>query len=145
MILKGYLARHHSLADLRRNFGHDLVRCWDGFKALFPAEDLSQHDDIVTTLNASEYLRYPDNLRGFGANITVGFVARQAMGAPVSGIVEPVYQLSVTDLDALMARLFNLCGINPAGYMSRYGEAVEAVERNNVSCRGWFPDRERTR
>lgn len=145
MILKGYLAHHHSLADLKKKFGHDLVRCWAGFKALFSKEDLSQHDDIVTTLNEFEDLRYPDSLLRSGAHITVGFVTRPAMGGPATGVVEPGYQLSVTDLDALMDRLFKLCGINPAGYLSCYGDAVEVVERNNVSCQGWFPEREKLR
>jgi hypothetical protein len=67
------------------------------------------------------------------------------MGGCPSGVVEPGYQLSITDLDALMKRLFKLCGIDPEGYMSAYGDAVEFVERHNVSCQGWFPQREKGR
>jgi hypothetical protein len=38
MVLKGKLAHHHSLADLkdRKKFGHDIVKCWAGLKAIFP-------------------------------------------------------------------------------------------------------------
>lgn len=147
MILKGKLAHHHSLAELkdRKKFGHDLGKCWAGFKAIFPAEPLAAHDDVVQTLNEFEDLRYPDDILHFGAHITIGFVTRPSMGSPDPSIVEPGYQLSVTDLDTLMDRLFKLCGINPEGYMSHYGDAVEVVERHNVTCQGWFPQREQAR
>jgi hypothetical protein len=145
MVLKGKLAHHHSLADLKKKFGHDLAKCWAGLKTLFPAEDLSPHDDVVSTLNEFEDLRYPDDLLKFGAHITIGFLTRSQMGGPSSGTIEPGYQLSITDLDALMGRLFTLCGINPEGYMSVYGDAAEIVERHNINCCGWFPQREKDR
>jgi hypothetical protein len=145
MVLKGKLAHHYSRADLKNQFRHDLARCWRGFKSIFPTEDLSAHDDVVNTLNEFEDLRYPDDMLKFGAHITIGFVTRSQMGGPPSVVVEPGYMLSVTDLDALMARLFKLCGINPEGYMSEYGGAVEIVERYNIHCQGWFPQREKER
>jgi hypothetical protein len=147
MILKGKLAHHHSLADLkdRKKFGHDLGKCWAGFKAVFPAEPLASHDDVINMLNEFEDLRYPDDLLRLGAHISIGFVTRSNMGGPGPTVVEPGYQLSITDLDALMNSVFKLCGINPEGYMSHYGDAGEMVERYNITCKGWFPQRERAR
>jgi hypothetical protein len=138
MVLKGKLAHHHSLADLKKKFGHDLSTCWTAFKAIFPSENLSPHDDVVNTLNEFEDLRYPDDILKFGAHITMGFVTRSKMAGPPSGTVQPGYMLSITDLDALMDGLFNLCRINPRGYMGGYGDAVEIVKRHNVSGQAWF-------
>ena len=140
MLLKGKLAHHHSRADLKNKFGHNLAKCWAGFKAIFPPEDLTPHDDVITTLNEFEDLRYPDKLR-FGAYIMIGFVTRSRMGGPLSGVVEPRFSLSITDIDALMDRLFKLCRINPEAYMSANGDAMEILERNNVTCQGWFTQR----
>lgn len=144
MLLKGKLAHHRSLKKLKK-LGHDLVKCWTAFKSVLPGEDLSQHDDVITLLNEFEDLRYPDDLLKFGAVIIMGFVTRADIGSPSPGTVEPTYTLSVTDLDALMDRLFKLCGINPEAYMKFYGDALEIVERHNVSCKGWFAQREASR
>ncbi len=147
MLLKGRLAHCYSLNDLkdRKKFGHNLGKCWTAFKAIFPTEDLSQFDELVAKLDEFEDLRYPDDILRFGAVISIGFVSRTLMGGPISPRVEPVYQLSITDLDALMDQLFQLCGINPEAYLLAYNNAVEFLEKHNVTCKGWFPHRELAR
>jgi hypothetical protein len=144
MLLKGKLAHHHSLQELKK-ISHDLNKCWIAFKAVFPTENLAPHDDIIDALNEFEDLRYPDNLLKFGAHVTIGLVTRSKMGAKPAATVEPGYQLSITDLDALMNRLFGLCGITPETWLTAQGNAVEFLESHNVSCQGWFPGREQRR
>jgi hypothetical protein len=45
-----------------------------------------------------------------------------------------------------MGCLFTICSINPEPYMAGpREEAVQAIERHNVSSIGWFPRREQLR
>ncbi len=145
MILKGRLAHHHSLKVLKNKLSHHLDKCWTEFKILFPTENLTHFDNVVDKLNEFEELRYPDEILRGGAFISCAFVTAARVPAPGPSVVEPAYVLSVTDIDELMRKLFTLCGINPEGYLGAYSDTIEFLERNNVSCQGWFPQREKDR
>jgi hypothetical protein len=148
MLLKGRLTHAYSVKKLRdaNHFAHDLGNCWAAFKALFPTEDLSGFDKLIAQLHAFESIRYPDNLVKSGAHITIGFVRAQSIPAPSAAPGERVCQLPVTDIDALMNRLFPLCGINPEAYVAGLGDAaIAALDVYNVSSADWFPNWKRAR
>jgi hypothetical protein len=52
----------------------------------------------------------------------------------------PCYKLSVSEMDALISRLFVLCSMNPHAYVGGLNtEARRALESHNASSQGWFP------
>jgi hypothetical protein len=142
MMLKGELSRTASLEDLKDNkkFGHWLPKCWDAFKALFPTEDLSEFDLMISELDKFEMIRYPDNLLGRGASIGIGFnrgrvVQNMKIGHPV-----PEYQIGVGDVDAFFARAMDLCHMNPKayfGFLTEHGR--EMLTKYNAYAKDWLP------
>ena len=144
MILKGFLTQTLSLEQMAKNpYRHHLPSIWREFKRFHPSENLDGFDGLVDRIHEFDSIRYPDNVLKLGAVISTGFVSGNLVSGPTPA--QPVYQLSVTELDELMRTLFRLCGINPEAYFGHRTMAVEAVERDNVSCQGWFRQREQAR
>jgi hypothetical protein len=141
MMLKGRLTHTLTLKQMAANpYRHSLPAIWAAFKALFPSENLNRFDQFIDLLHAFDSIRYPDRLMQQGAQITVGLVTENRLGACDPSRPEPEYRLSITDLDELMNELVRLCSINPQAYLFGHGDAVEVILRHNVSCQGWFPD-----
>jgi hypothetical protein len=141
MLLKGLLSRTHSLEELsRRPFGHNLRKLWNAFKAEFPTEALDQFDDTITTLHSFERLRYPEATTE-GAVLMIHWEPGRHLPPYGSGFMSmPRYQIVVTAIDHLVARIFDFCTWNPAAYTGLLSDyALEAITRNNPACGGWFP------
>lgn len=144
MLLKGQLAKSHTLEQLKKNYSHRLSETWAAFKGLFPAEDLSTFDSLIVALDRFERIRYPDNVLKEGMAATIGWTPAPPRRLEGQGANVPQYELAVTVLDRLVGELFRLCSINPAAYMSHFNlHAVAVLENENPSCKGWFPERER--
>jgi hypothetical protein len=140
MFFKGRLAHRLTLDQMAsRPYGHVLPRIWQEFKGLFH-DDLSGFDGLIQRLHAFDTLRYPDDILECGAHISIGFVSGDLVAGHSPMPNQPVYQLSVTDLDALVSRIFDLCHINPEAYFAPYKGAMEFVKRHNESCSGWFSE-----
>ena len=142
MLLKARLSQTHSLERLsRRPFGHNLCALWNAFKAEFPTAGLDQFDETVATLDRIERIRYPDATIEEGAEIIIQWEPGPASSTYAPEITPPPrYQIVVTEIDWLVARIFEVCSRNPAfftGSMNDY--AREAIMRDNPACSGWFP------
>jgi hypothetical protein len=139
MMLKGELSKTISLKDLDNKFGHWLPKCWAAFKALFPAEDLTEFDSMITGLDPFERIRYPDNVLKDGAGITIGFGRWKAKPGFYTDPV-PEYHLAVGDVDAFFARAIPLCHINPKAYFTFLTEhGIEALTKYNDYAKDWLP------
>jgi hypothetical protein len=143
MLLKGQLAKTLPIAVLKKKYSHNLKRTWKKFKKLFPAEDLSPFDDLLSRLNRFERLRYPDNALSEGMAVAIPLYPPPAQMKLESTVRKsPSYQLAVTDLDRFVATLFCLCSMDPVVYMRHLDQhAVKAVEYENPVSKGWFPNR----
>jgi hypothetical protein len=75
MLLKGRLSRTEPASGFKKKYGHNLIKIWAAFKALFPQEDLSGFDDVIGKLAPFfDGLRYPDKTLSSGAVISVCWV-----------------------------------------------------------------------
>ena len=142
MFLKGKLSKTIPLQDLkdRKKFAHHLPRLWHAFKDLFPAEDLTEFDTMIDGLEKFETIRYPDEILARGAFISLGFGRGKPATDATPGRTVPAYQMGVGDVDALFARLFRLCRLNPKAYftsLSAWGGKV--LTEQNAESKDWLP------
>ncbi len=138
MLLKGELSKTVAMDDLKDKYGHWLPKCWSGFKALFPAEDLSEFDPMIVELDRFEQIRYPNKLLKNGASIGIGFcrgrvILSSSMERPV-----PQYQMGVGDVDAFFARAMPLCHMNPRAYFCLTAEGKEILRKYNDFAEKWL-------
>jgi len=142
MLLKARLSQKRSLKELSRPpFRHKLGALWNVFKAEFPTAGLDQFDDTIATLDRFETLRYPDAILNEGAEIIVMWEPGHSSSTYAPEITPPPrYQIVVTEIDRLVARIFEVSSRNPAfftGWMNEYAQG--AITRDNPACAGWFP------
>ncbi len=138
MLLKARLCHSHTLQELRRPpFRHCLQGSWAAFTSEFPGVGLGQFDDTITALDAFENLRYPDNVIQEGAAIHAQWQPCDVTGSEVG--TTPCYILVITDLDRLVARIFEVSSRNPRFYTGGMNEyARNAILHHNPACGGWF-------
>ena len=141
MLLKARLSDTRSLEVLsRRPFGHCLQALWNAFKAEFPGVGLAQFDGTITTLDPFWDLRYPDTVIQEGAQIFFQWTPGISTSTFAPGITPPPrYDLVVTDIDSLVARIFEVSSRNLAFFMNGMNEyARNAITLDNPVCAGWF-------
>jgi hypothetical protein len=140
MMLKGQLSLTTPLDDLkdRHKFRHSLRKCWNAFKGLFPAEDLTEFDTMIAALDNFEEIRYPDTLLAKGASI--GFGLGRWQPATVSGVKQvPQYTMAIGYVDAFFARVIRLCHMNPKiyfGFLTPKGR--EMLLESNDEAKDWL-------
>lgn len=64
--LKGYLSFDHKMSDLKKKYGHNLLKLWNRFKEIENEDSLDKFDIFIKQFNETELMRYPkgrDNLR----------------------------------------------------------------------------------
>ncbi len=132
MLLKSYLARTLTSEELSGKFRHDIKRLWKAFKRKLPSEDLGQFDGLIDQLSRLERIRYPDRVIEEGAMMSMGWSAGpiSVSGTGVERV--PAYILSVNEIDALVAKIFQVTSRNPAFYtcmLNQYGR--EALSYQN--------------
>jgi hypothetical protein len=138
MILKGKLTHILPLKKLQCKYRHNLRKTWRRFKRLFPIDDLTPFDNLINRLDDFENLRYPDSVLANGCHISFD-MGKCLPAIQWHGQRQPLYQLSLPDIDAFLSRLIVLCSINPMAYLgSRLGETWQMILRDNASCASWF-------
>jgi len=134
MLLKAGLSRHLSLRDLQRRFGHKLPDIWAAFKAQFAsAGQLDQFDGTITKLHEFEDIRYPEKVLALGAHMLVEWEPAVPATAHFA-LSSPLYQLTATDLDRLVAKIFEVSSRNPfffTTYLAVQPHAREIISRDN--------------
>jgi hypothetical protein len=138
MLLKGELSKTLPLDEIKKQYGHLLVKTWDAFKALHSGEDLSGFDQLIADLDRFEKIRYPDEYLKHGAMMTIGWGSLKPAVRQLMGPKLPEYCLYVNEVDALVARLFKVCRINPLAYWGTlHPEAVRFLQYQNSECEDW--------
>lgn len=138
MLLKGELSKSLSLGEIKKQYGHRLVKTWNEFKASHAGEDLSGFDQLIADLDRFEKIRYPDEYLEHGAAIAIGWGTRRPGIEQLVGSKVPEYCLYVNEVDTLIARLFKICHINPLAYWGVLpSEAVRSLQYENSEYDGW--------
>ena len=117
MYLKGGLAKTTDLPQLRK-FSHHLSNAWSAFKGQFPDPALTGFDELVSTLDAFEDLRYPDSVLVRGMLVEMGVVRTPlpTLAGPIRS--EPKYELYLDEVDALVGKVFEVVPVNPAFFLA---------------------------
>jgi hypothetical protein len=141
MLLKGQISKTTPLKDLkdRQKFGHKLRNLWVAFKNLLPAEDLTEFDPMIDELEKFERIRYPDEILANGACIGLRFGRGKPITNRTPEQTEPEYQMGIGDVDALFARLFPLCRLNPKAYFCSLSQSGrEMLNEGNTESKDWL-------
>jgi len=124
MLLKGFLTRTMTLEELKKA-GHSLTHLWQLFKAQYHRSSLNPYDGAIARLDRVERLRYPDSI------IDEGYALHASLG-PTAGPIQlpgteaiPLYEVSVSDLDAIATLVYGACGVSPAPYFVSGPEALK--------------------
>jgi hypothetical protein len=129
-LLKARLSQKLSLHELWK-CGHKLPRLWNDFKAEFPSAGLEQFDDTIASIEPFERLRYPDAIIAEGAQIIYEWNRSSFPTGQISGTttLPPRYGIVVTDIDRLVAKIFEVCSRNP----SFFTDGMNACARDAIT------------
>jgi hypothetical protein len=118
MYLKGGLAKTTTLQDLKK-LSHSLPRVWSAFKVRFPDPGLNTFDNLVSSLNDFEELRYPDSVLVRGMSVVTGVTRTPLPPLPPGAVVrlEPKYELYLDEVDSLVGKLFEVISVNPKFFL----------------------------
>ena len=139
--LKARLSQKFSLKQLKKQLknqggrtGHELPLLWDAFKAEFPSTGLEQFDDTIASIEPFERLRYPDAIIIEGAQIIAAWNPSSIPTEQTSGTARPPprYEIVVTDIDRLIAKIFEVCSRSPTFFTNGMTAcARDAITRDN--------------
>ncbi len=154
MFLKGYLGSKKSLADLK-NLGHRLGALWILLKQEAGDPGLDRFDQTISELDSFESIRYPDRILSYGMQSFICMGDRQVANVtPQQQVVasgqswsyqppstearpEPVYQVVVKEIDALIRELFAKSSVNPKFFTDSLPPAAkEYLAKENESLIG---------
>lgn len=112
MFLKGCLAQYIGFDKLPKGRdGHNLEKLWLMYRQHVADAVLCRFYAVISELHKFEHIRYPEPLIQEGGMLSIGFPS-DARNVQLSGPKLPEYQLSVEDIDALIAEIFRLGKVN---------------------------------
>jgi hypothetical protein len=143
MFLKAQLARkvkQQSLKELEREYSHRLPDLWDAVKKDLPRAALSMFDDTIAALHPFEDVRYPDKAIVGGAQLSIRWQRSSFVTGlqPGNGPIPPLYEVTVADIDNLVAAVLEACSVNPEFFTCSMNEyALDVLVQRNVAS-GWL-------
>jgi hypothetical protein len=124
MLLKGNLLSHFTLRQLRSQFGHDIEKLWNEFKARSSAS-LTGFDNVIMDLNKFEEIRYPDKSLIDGLALSISPTqATKVIGAGGQQHNVPYYYLTWEEIDQLVKIIFKESSVNPLFFTAKYQESA---------------------
>ena len=126
MLIKGYLVKSYTLADLKQ-VGHNLSNLWSMLQLTINDTNLSRYNNIMTDLDRIEALRYPDTMvdEGFIIKVSLGVVAPTQI-SEIDNL--PHYSLIISELDDIVLTILTACKVNPkAGFNNAPAEFVRTL------------------
>lgn len=133
MYLKGGLSKKGADRKALRKLSHNLEQIWERFKSEYPDPVLSNFDRVIPQLDRFEDIRYP------GPKLDQGMCA--VINIPRAITVHhlgpsPTYELSVQEIDELVAQLFKTISANPVAFLTAYFHqpvALEYLKKDNAA------------
>jgi hypothetical protein len=102
MLLKSFLLKQYTAAELKDEFRHDLKKLWRAFKNIANEPPLGRFDGLVSALNRVEEVRYPG--RGYVFSIVRQKAPRQQVsGTATKGVKQ--YYVNLEDVDEYVTAL----------------------------------------
>jgi hypothetical protein len=144
MFLKGCLVRFGVTEKERLDLRHNLVEIWGRFRTHASNPALDAFNDALTTLNAFEELRYPENAarameksgKKGGMTIVVGpgphEPATRADGKEVA-----LYSADTEKVDALVIELFKAGSCNPLAFLPLGQIGKDYLALHNSHAMSW--------
>ena len=138
MLLKSELGKHAGLDDLKANYGHKLDKLWRAIKESHPGDGLDRFDRLIAELDRFETVRYPNDYMKHGAAFSIDWSPLTLTSEQQEPSL-PRYAFRIADIDALVARLFQVCQMNPKYFWGGVGAATrEAIEFQNNEVSNWL-------
>ena len=138
MLLKSELAKQAGLDELKTQYGHKLDKLWRTVKDRHPDEDLARFDQLVASLGGFENVRYPNDYMKHGAAFSIDRSAT-TIESEQTGLAVPLYALRMAEIDALVARLFKICHMNPRYFWGGVSTAAkDAIAFQNSEAGEWL-------
>ncbi len=138
MLLKSELAKQARLDELKSKYGHKLDRLSRTVKERHPDEDLARFDQLVVGLDGFETVRYPNDYMKRGAAFSIDW-SPATMTSEQIGPAVPHYALRMAEIDALVARLFKICHMNPKYFWGGASTATkDAIGFQNSEAGEWL-------
>ena len=132
-LLKGGLARKRTMAELAKkaSAGHHLDKLWLLFKADFPTNDLSKHNQTIIILKEFESIRYPDKIVEQGMEAMANWFEEDVTPFSIPASSSPKFRVVVENIDLLVADIFKESSWNPQAFLPNTPTARNAIKLNN--------------
>jgi hypothetical protein len=139
MFLKGALAVNAASSpsevedEIKEHKGsqHGLDYLWPEFKKTFRSKKLANYDHVIAELKTFEDIRQPARRisQGLTGKISVkrNLLAEESWGRP-----EPIYELSLQDIDELAGIIFAAAHVNPKYFTSGLKAARHYLAEGNA-------------
>jgi len=122
LYLKGLLCDRLDERE-RRDLGHNLRRLWKLYKqAVGATEDLSHFDRVIAEADGFERVRYPDRIIEHGIRTAITFAREEFSDQSTPPRREPLYVVTVDEIDALAALLWKHSRLNPRVFTMSFKE-----------------------
>lgn len=132
MYLKGHLSVKLPESYLKGTLRHKLENIWREFKNDAPHPALARFDKTIAALHRFESIRYPEEIVKKGMLVKISF--EKPPPEVRSGVrrKEPKYEAIISDIDELVAVIFEKSSVSPSYYaMSLSDEARACLTRWN--------------
>jgi len=124
LYLKGLLCANVAETERKKGLGHDLRRLWTRYKGLAGDADLTRFDATLAEVNRFEQVRYPDRVVEHGIRTAITFSRGEFYDQSTPRRSEPLYVVTVDEIDALAAELWKNSKLNPSAFTMRYKPAT---------------------
>ena len=131
MFLKSVLVLKNSDTKLKKKYGHDLNRLWQGFKALGNTPDLDAFDDFIIELHKWEEVRYPKQDQDTGL---MSFWLDSNPAVPIEPQVseDNSYSINLEEVDKFVAKFVEtIHPVNPAYLLFSLSEEAREIYWTN--------------
>jgi hypothetical protein len=132
MYLKGVLSKTLTLPELK-DLKHNLPKVWKKFKSQVADPSFDTFDALISSLHAFEDLRYPDSILSSGMMTTIGIIRTPSVSPKNPARPEPMYELYLEEVDALVDQIFATASVNPRFFLSPFNpRAREYLKEANT-------------
>lgn len=130
MFLKFLLLKYYSPGWLWREFMHDLKKLWKEYKSRTNDASLAQYDDLISSLDKIEELRYPKKGYQFFIDFRKEYYSH-SKGPIMKGMKE--YRLNLEQIDQFVKELL-MNRVNPDWIKNLlfHGDAKAQYEKDNL-------------
>jgi len=137
MYLKGHLCLTWSETNMKNLLKHKLVRIWEEFKKDVPDRSLTKFDKTIAGLHRFENIRYPEEVFKKGMHAVISFEKPPPQPPSSPRRKEPKYEVIISDVDELVAVIFEKANANPSIYTGHLPDEARAYLTSSNKVNIW--------